>query len=65
MAVSHEITHEIMYHLAVGSDAGSRCFDRIRSLNLSTAYLWVFLVVYDDLDMYRICAVTETVREYL
>ena len=48
MAVSHGITHEIMYHLAVGPGSSSRSFDRIHSLNLSTAYLWLFLVVYDE-----------------
>ena len=48
MALSHGTTHKIMYHLAVGSNAGGRYFDRIRSLNPSTAYLWLFLVMYDE-----------------
>ena len=48
MAASHEITHEIMRHLAVGSDAGGRYSDRIRSSNLSNPGLWLFLGIYDE-----------------
>ena len=43
MAASHGIAPEIMHHLAVGYDAGSRYFGSTCSPNLSTAYLWLFL----------------------
>ena len=48
MAASHEITHEIMHHLAVWSDAGGRYSERICSSNLSNPGLWLFLGIYDE-----------------
>ena len=48
MAASHGITHEIMHHLAVGTDAGGRYSDRICSPNLSNPGLWLFLGIYDE-----------------
>ena len=48
MAASHEITHKIMRHLAVGSDAGGRYSDRICSSNLSNPGLWLFSEIYDE-----------------
>ena len=48
MATSHEITHEIMHHLAVGSDAGGRYSYRIFSPNLSNLSLWLFLEMEDE-----------------
>ena len=48
MAASHGITHEIMHHLDVGTDAGGRYSDRICSLNLSNPGLWLFLGIYGE-----------------
>ena len=48
MAASHGITHEIMHHLAVGSDDGGRYSDRICSPNLSNPGLWLFLEMDDE-----------------
>ena len=48
MAASHGITHEIMHHLAVGSDSGGRYSDRICSPNLSNPGLWLFLEMDDE-----------------
>ena len=71
MAASHGITHEIMHHWAVGSDAGGRYSDRIcppKSVKLG------FVAIFRNvrraagalfLDMYRICGVPESGREYL
>ena len=49
MAATHGITHKIMHHLAVGSDAGGRYSDRICLSNLSNPGLWLFLETYDEL----------------
>ena len=48
MAASHGITHEIMHHLAVGTNAGGRYSDKISSPNLSNPGLWLFLGIYDE-----------------
>ena len=48
MAASHEITHNIMHHLAVGSDVGGRYSNRICSSSLSNLGLWLFLGIYDE-----------------
>ena len=48
MAASHGITHEIMHHLAIGTDAVGRYSDRICPLNLSNPGLWLFLGIYDE-----------------
>ena len=48
MAVSHGITHEIMHHLAIGSDAGGRYSAGICSPNLSNPGLWLFLEMNDE-----------------
>ena len=71
MAVSHRIAHEIMHRLAVGSDAGGRYCDRICSLkSVKPGFVAIFRNVRRSagalfLDMYRICGVPETGREYL
>ena len=48
MGASHEIKHQVIRYLAVGSDAGGRCLDRICSSNLSNPVLWLFLGIYDE-----------------
>ena len=48
MVTSHGITHEIMHHLAVGSNGGGRYSDRICSPNLSNPGLWLFLEINDE-----------------
>ena len=71
MAGSHEITHDIMHHLAVGSDAGGRYSDRICSpKSVKLGFVAIFRNVRRAaaalfLSMYRICGVPETGQEYL
>ena len=71
MAASHGIIHEIMLHLAVGSDAGGRYSDRIWSpKSVKLGFVAIFRNVRRAaaalfLDMYYICGVPETGRECL
>ena len=71
MAASHGITHEIMHRLAVGSDASSRYSDRICSpKSAKPRFVAIFRHVRRAvgalfLDIYSICGVPETGREYL
>ena len=71
MAASHEITHEIMRHLAIGSDAGGRYSDRICSpTSVKPGFVAIFRNVRRAegtlfLDMYHTNGAPETGREYL
>ena len=71
MAASHGVTHEIMPRLAVGSDVGGRYSDRICSpKSVKPGFAAIFRNVRRAagalfLDMYHICGMPETGREYL
>ena len=71
MAASHWITHEIMHSLAVGSDASSQYSDTICSpKSVKPGFVAIFRNVRRAvgaifMDMYRICGMPETGREYL
>ena len=48
MATSHGVTHKTMHHLAAGSYAGGRYYDRVCLPSVLNPGFWLFLEMLDE-----------------